>query len=66
MIVCPVWFRSSYCITGTCVEVAFAGIALVRDSKHGDTGPVLRFSLDAWQEFVAAVRTGLVRPDART
>ena len=44
--------------SGDCVEVARpAGVVLVRDSKDPD-GPVLRFGLPAWRDFVAAVRAG--------
>ena len=53
------WFKSSYSAgNGNCVEVAFTTEAVaVRDSKN-PAGPVLRFSVDAWQGFVGAVRSG--------
>jgi len=53
------WRKSSYS-GGTdggqeCVEVAFAQVVRVRDSKNA-AGPELGFSADAWQVFVSAVR----------
>jgi predicted secreted Zn-dependent protease len=52
------WRRSSRCDTGQCVEVAGSGSAvLMRDSKHPD-GPVLVFSAEEWNAFVAGVRQG--------
>ncbi|MEU8921914.1 DUF397 domain-containing protein [Kitasatospora sp. NPDC048545] len=54
------WRRSGYSDNGgTCVEVApgFPGVMPVRDSKDPD-GPALVFAAEAWQSFVAAVRSG--------
>jgi hypothetical protein len=54
------WRKSSYSGQGnTCVEVAdnVPGIVAVRDSKN-PSGPVLRFSADGWQAFVASVKAG--------
>jgi hypothetical protein len=53
------WFKSSRsAANGACVEVAFVTEAVaVRDSKN-PTGPALRFSPDAWRDFVASVRAG--------
>jgi hypothetical protein len=43
---------------GSCVEVRRVATAIeVRDTKDR-TGPVLTFSTDAWQSFVAAVHVG--------
>ncbi|HET8658963.1 MAG TPA: DUF397 domain-containing protein, partial [Micromonosporaceae bacterium] len=41
-----------------CVEVAdnLPGVVAVRDSKNH--GPVLTFSVEQWQAFVADVKTG--------
>ena len=53
------WKKSSYSGgQGNCVEVASLrdGVA-VRDSKNPG-GPVLRFSADDWQAFVASVKAG--------
>jgi hypothetical protein len=52
----PRWIRSSYSGgQGQCVEVAVRPSApaavLVRDSKHGDTGPVLTLSTRAFATF---------------
>ena len=51
------WRKSSYS-GGTnegqeCVEVAFAQVVRVRDSKN-TAGPELRFSVEAWQGFIEA------------
>ncbi|SMC69164.1 DUF397 domain-containing protein [Lentzea albidocapillata] len=50
------WRKSSYS-GGTdgsnCVEVAFAQVVRVRDSKN-TAGPELGFSADAWETFVGA------------
>lgn len=42
-----------------CVEVAYAadGSAAMRDSKDPQ-GPILKFSVDAFAEFLAAVKRG--------
>jgi hypothetical protein len=55
------WRKSSYSGgQGNCVQVAPLrdGIA-VRDSKN-PSGPVLRFSADAWQAFVNDVKAGRI------
>ncbi|AEW95749.1 MULTISPECIES: DUF397 domain-containing protein [Streptomycetaceae] len=57
------WFKSSYSngTGGNCVEVADShGPVAVRDSKDPN-GPVLTFSRQAWDAFVAAVRGGGLR-----
>ncbi|MBD0689509.1 DUF397 domain-containing protein [Streptomyces sp. CBMA123] len=54
------WFKSSYSGNGgQCVEVAsgFPGLIPVRDSKDPD-GPALVFPAEAWESFVAGVRSG--------
>ncbi|MBL1094292.1 MULTISPECIES: DUF397 domain-containing protein [Streptomyces] len=52
------WFKSSYSASegGDCIEVAASTPTTihVRDSKN-PAGPMLTLSVDAWQEFVAAV-----------
>jgi hypothetical protein len=53
------WKKPSYSTAqGNCVEVSQLrdGI-IVRDSKN-PSGPVLRFSADDWQAFVASVKAG--------
>ncbi|HEY1968316.1 MAG TPA: DUF397 domain-containing protein [Pseudonocardia sp.] len=55
------WFKSSRSGgNDTCVEVAFRpdGPVCLRDSKSGDVGPVLRFTVDGWHAFLAGVRDG--------
>ena len=54
------WRKSSYTGgQGNCVEVADLddGGHAVRDSKD-PTGPILRFSGDAWTAFVSRVKSG--------
>lgn len=52
------WQKSSFCGNTACVEVALAGDEIaVRDSKNA-TSPVLKFTVDEWQAFVAGVRAG--------
>jgi hypothetical protein len=54
-----IWVRSSYSGSqgGQCVEVAAAptGIA-IRDSKDPD-GPMLRFTVEAWKDFLGRVKS---------
>jgi hypothetical protein len=53
-----VWRKSSRSGTSNCVEVALHGaLVLVRDSKD-PLGPVLTFSKDEWDAFLAGVRRG--------
>jgi Domain of unknown function (DUF397) len=60
------WVKSSYSSGdgGQCVEfapgiAATAGVVPVRDSKN-PAGPALVFSVDAWDSFTTAVRSGIV------
>ncbi len=54
------WRTSSYTNNGTCVEVADLpnGSRLVRDTKHGERGPVLRYTAAEWQAFIAGIKAG--------
>lgn len=54
------WRTSSYSNNGTCVEVADLpdDSRLVRDTKHGGRGPVLRYTAAEWQAFIAGVKAG--------
>jgi hypothetical protein len=53
-----IWHRSSLCDAGSCVEVAQVDDdVVVRDSKH-PAGPILRFTADEWNAFLAGVRGG--------
>lgn len=58
--------RSTFCVGGSCVEVAAlsdgADIAL-RDSKDANS-PVLRFTPEEWDAFVAGVLDGQFTRDA--
>ncbi|ADI06767.1 hypothetical protein SBI_03646 [Streptomyces bingchenggensis BCW-1] len=61
------WVKSSYSSgdEGECVEFApdiatTAGVVPVRDSKN-PAGPALVFSVEAWNSFTAASRTGEFR-----
>jgi len=51
------WRKSSYSGNGgnDCVEVAASGRVLVRDTKDR-TGPMLRFSPQAWRRFADRVK----------
>ncbi len=55
------WIKSSYSGSeggSQCVEVAtLANGTAVRDSKD-PSGPILRFSADAWRTFLNEVRSG--------
>ncbi|MBV9857700.1 MAG: DUF397 domain-containing protein [Streptosporangiaceae bacterium] len=54
------WRKSSYSGNGgtDCVEVGDrANGVLVRDTKQAGTGPVLRFTPDAWSRFAEAVKS---------
>jgi hypothetical protein len=53
------WRKSSYSGSngGNCVEVGGrARQVLVRDTRQAETGPVLRFSADAWRRFADQVK----------
>jgi Domain of unknown function (DUF397) len=53
------WRKSSYSggSGGNCIEVADqAGRVLVRDTKHGGSGPVLAFSPASWRELVTRLK----------
>jgi len=46
------WIKSTYSAQGNCVEVASRDDGLVvRDSKQGGTGPLLRFPASSWRRF---------------
>jgi hypothetical protein len=51
------WRTSTYSTSngGDCVEVSKAGGVLVRDTK-ARSGPVLRFTPDAWRRFADRVK----------
>jgi hypothetical protein len=53
------WRKSSYSGNGgNCVEVADNdGRVFVRDSKNNQTGPILRFSADAWKAFAKELKS---------
>jgi hypothetical protein len=54
------WRKSSSSLApdGNCVEVAADSESVfVRDSKDRD-GPILTFTVDAWNAFILAVRSG--------
>lgn len=59
------WRKSSYSggNGGSCVEVANADEVLVRDTTDR-SGPVLRFTPDAWRRFAVQVKRSLApEPD---
>lgn len=52
------WITSSRCDSGACVQVRLTEDAVaMRDSKSTE-GPVLQFSADTWNQFLAGVRAG--------
>jgi hypothetical protein len=55
------WRKSTYSSPngGNCIEVGQSGRVLVRDTKQAGTGPVLRFSPDAWRRFANQVKRSL-------
>lgn len=57
--------RSSFCGSGACVEVATlpGDEVALRDSKDDDS-PILRFTPDEWDAFVAGVLDGQFTRDA--
>lgn len=58
------FFRSSFCGSGACVEVAHSGgDVLVRDSKHPGQPPLV-FNREEWTAFLAGVRAGEFDPPA--
>ncbi|MEV6234909.1 DUF397 domain-containing protein [Saccharopolyspora shandongensis] len=54
------WCKSSYSgNSGNCVEVGVApGARGVRDSKLGESSPVLAFSDGAWAAFLGEIKAG--------
>jgi hypothetical protein len=56
----PGWRKSSKSGNGGCVEAGQrAGRVLVRDSKLGDSSPVLMLSPAAWRGLVLSIKGGL-------
>jgi hypothetical protein len=56
----PRWRKASHSGNGggDCVEVGDGSRGvLVRDTKQAGTGPVLRFTPDAWSRFAEAVKS---------
>jgi Domain of unknown function (DUF397) len=52
------WRTSTFCDLNGCIEVTLLdGRVAVRDSKDR-AGPVLVFSANEWEAFLAGVRTG--------
>lgn len=52
------WIKSSFCDSASCVEVSFDDDeVLVSDSKNA-FGPVLRFTHQEWDAFVAGAKAG--------
>jgi hypothetical protein len=53
-----VWKKSSASETNTCVEVAFAGQAVLVRHSGDPMGPTLSFSRGEWAAFLTGVRNG--------
>jgi len=60
------WRKSSYSdANGNCVEITAADrIVAVRDTKQNGRGPILEFTADAWQAFIANAKSGKVDLEA--
>ena len=57
----PEWRKSSFCASGTCVEVAKVDDAyLIRDSKSPEAGH-LSFTAEEWDAFRKGVLAGEFR-----
>lgn len=56
----PTWRKSTYSGNlNECVELAVGvGGSAVRDSKLGESGPVLRLDAASFSSFLAAVKAG--------
>jgi hypothetical protein len=55
----PRWRKASYSANGgaDCVETgSVPGAVLIRDTKDGGRGPVLRVTPEAWKNFTASLR----------
>lgn len=54
------WRKASYSNNGaSCVEVRYLdGVVQVRDTKLGETSPVLSFTPDEWRALTDGVRAG--------
>lgn len=51
------WRKASYSNgQGACVEVAANGPVLVRDTKDGGTGPVLRLASADWRRLTDGIK----------
>jgi hypothetical protein len=53
-----VWRKSTASGTSDCVEVAFAGEAVLVRCSWDPSGPMLTFSRPEWAAFLAGVRSG--------
>jgi len=52
------WLRSTFCSSGTCVEVARTSRTVhIRDAKDPE-GPRLALPVEAWREFIERVKSG--------
>ena len=58
-----IWRKSTASGGGNCVEVSFAGAAVVMRNSRNPEGSVLRFTLSEWEAFLAGVRDGEFDPD---
>lgn len=53
------WVRSSFCDSGTCLEVKNEdGYFHVRSNVNGATSPALAFTPAEWEAFIAGVKNG--------
>jgi Domain of unknown function (DUF397) len=53
------WRKSTVSGDGGCLQVTYAeGMIGLRDSKDGNSGPILAFSEREWSAFLAGARSG--------
>ena len=54
------WFKSSFSQPGgCCLEVRIEGDQIhVRDTKDAEAGPVLTYTADEWNAFLAGAKAG--------
>jgi hypothetical protein len=56
----PDWRTSTWCDSGSCVEVLITNTVVQMRHAGDPGGPVLTFERTAWREFINALREGAV------
>jgi predicted secreted Zn-dependent protease len=52
------WRISSRCDSGQCVGVARRGDSILIVNTNSPMGPVAKFTIDEWRQFLAGVKLG--------